>query len=313
MDIALQIALLAAGLALAIVASDVAVKYTRALAAGLGAPPFVVGVVLVAIGTDLPEIANSIAAHAQDEGDVNVGDSVGSTLTQYTLVLALFPLVIPVIAISRRQVGLVTALTMGGLGLTALAVADGWLGRVDGLVLVAAWVIATVVVTRVLPGHAPDDPPQVRVRGTGGRVAVVLSTLLLVGAGATVAVRALVELAEAVGVPEFALAFFGASLGTSAPEIAVDITALRQGAPAIALGDALGSSMIDATLSIGIGPLLFPAAVTASVAVTAALYTLLAVGVVGALLVWRRRHDRVSAAVLVCLYVLSYVVVLTAR
>lgn len=311
MDLALPIALLVGGLALAIVASDVAVRYTRALAAGLGAPPFVVGVVLVAIGTDLPEIANSIAAHAQDEGDVNVGDSVGSTLTQYTLVLALFPLVIPAIAISRRQVGLVTVLTMLGLGLTALATADGRLGRVDGLVLVLAWVVATAAVTRLLPGHAPDDPPGVRVDGTAGRVGVVLSTLLLVGAGATVAVRALVELAEAVGVPEFALAFFGASLGTSAPEIAVDVTALRQGAPAIALGDALGSSMIDATLSIGIGPLLFPAAVTARLAVTAALYTLVAVGIVGAVLVWRRRHDRGSAVALAALYALSYVVVLT--
>jgi cation:H+ antiporter len=311
-EIASSIALLVVGLAVAIVASDVAVSYTRALAAGLGAPPFVVGVVLVAIGTDLPEIANSIASHAQDEGDVNVGDSIGSTLTQYTLVLALFPLVIPVIAISRRQVGLVTVLTMGGLGLTVLAVADGWLSRLDGFVLVSAWAVATLVVTRALPGHAPDDPPGVRVRGHAGRVAVVLSTLLLVGAGATVAVRALVDLAETIGVPEFALAFFGASLGTSAPEIAVDITALRQGAPAIALGDALGSSLIDATLSIGIGPLLFPAAVTADLAVTAAVYTLGAIGVVGAILVWRRRHDRRSAVALLALYALSYFVVLGA-
>src|ERR671915_566986 len=145
MEIALYLVLLLVGLAAALAASDLAVSYTRALAAGLGAPPFVVGVVLVAVGTDLPEIANSIASHVQDEGDVNVGDSVGSTLTQYTFVLGLFPLVIAVIAVS----------------------------------------------------------------------------LVAVGIGATVAVRSLVELSEEVGVPEFVLAFFGASLGTSAPEIVV--------------------------------------------------------------------------------------------
>jgi len=294
-----------------LVASDVAVSYTRALAAGLGAPPFVVGVVLVALGTDLPEIANSIAAQAQGEGDVNVGDSVGSTLTQYTFVLALFPLVIPVIAISLRQVGLVTALTMGGLAVTALVVADGCLGRLDGLVLVGCWVIGTVLVTRLLPDRTHDDPPAVRMQSHTSRVVVVLGALVAVGLGATVAVRALVDLAEAVGIPEFVLAFFGASIGTSAPEIAVDITALRSGAPAVALGDALGSSFIDATLSIGIGPLLFPAAVTASLAVAAATYTLLAVGAVGALLSWRRRHDRLSAFVLLGLYALSYAVLLS--
>jgi cation:H+ antiporter len=312
-DVALQLVLLLAGLALAIVASDVAVGYTRALAVVLGAPPFVVGVVLVALGTDLPEIANSVASHLQGEGDVNVGDSVGSTLTQYTFVLGLFPLVIPVIWISRRQVGIVTLLTVGGLGLTTLFVADGWLSRADGIILVLAWAAAMVVVTRVVGHTAAEDPPEVRIRGRLGQTGVVLGALGVVGVGATVAVRALVDLSETLGVPEFLLAFFGASLGTSAPEIAVDITALRQGAPAIALGDALGSSLIDATLSIGVGPIVAPAAVTARLAVTAAVYTLAAVAVVGLVLIARRRHDRVSAALLMALYSLSYVVLISAE
>jgi cation:H+ antiporter len=96
--------------------------------------------------------------------------------------------------------------------------------------------------------------------------------------------------------------------GLSAPEIAVDLTALRRGVPAIALGDALGSSLIDSTLSIGVGPIVAPAAVTARLAVLASLYTLGAILVVGALLVARRRHDRRGGAVLIGLYALSYVV-----
>ena len=311
-DVAVSIVLLVGGLGLALVASDVAVSYTRSLAALLGAPPFVVGVVLVALGTDLPEIANSIASHVQGEGDVNVGDSVGSTLTQYTFVLGLFPLVIAVIAISRLQVGLVSVLTMGGLLMTTLFVLDGSLGRVDGMLLVLAWAGSMLLVTRVLPAGQPEDPPAVRLRGHGAQVAVILAALAVVGVGATIAVRSLVELSEEVGVPEFLLAFFGASLGTSAPEIAVDITALRQGAPAIALGDALGSSLIDSTLSIGIGPLVEPAPVTTRLAVTASLYTAAAVAVVALVLIARRRHDRVSAAVLMGLYALSYVVLISA-
>jgi cation:H+ antiporter len=311
-DVAVSIVLLVGGLGVALVASDVAVSYTRALAALLGAPPFVVGVVLVALGTDLPEIANSIAAHLQGEGDVNVGDSVGSTLTQYTFVLGLFPLVIAVIAISRLQVGLVSVLTIGGLLLTTLFVLDGSLGRLDGLVLVLAWAASMLLITRVLPPAQPEDPPAVRFQGRAVQVAVIMGALVVVGVGATVAVRSLVSLSEEVGVPEFLLAFFGASLGTSAPEIAVDITALRQGAPAIALGDALGSSLIDSTLSIGIGPLVQPAPVTTRLAVIASLYTALAVAVVALVLMARRRHDRVSAPVLMGLYALSYVVLIAA-
>ena len=312
MEIALYSLLFVAGLGLALVASDVAVAYTRALAAALGAPPFIVGVVLVSLGTDLPEIANSIAAHVQDEGDVNVGDSIGSTLTQYTLVLGLFPLVAGTLAIDRRQIGVVTVLTMCGLGLTSLFVADGWLGRWDGLALVVAWAVFTYVVVRVIPAGRPEDPPAVRLAGRGGQTVVVLGALAVVGVGATVAVRSLVRLAELAGVPEFVIAFFGASLGTSAPEIVVDFTALVRGSPAIALGDALGSSLIDATLSIGIGPLVAPAAVTAGLALTGAIYTLVAVGAVGGLLGGRRRHDRRSMVVLLGLYLLAYAVLLSA-
>jgi cation:H+ antiporter len=311
-DIALQLFLLIGGLAVALVASDRAVAYTRALAVALRAPAFIVGVALVSIGTDLPELANSIASHIQGEGDVNVGDSVGSTLTQYTLVLGLFPLIVTVIAINRRQIGLVTLLTMAGLGLTILFVQDGWLGRLEGVALVTAWALFTYVVIKALPGHATDDPPAVKYRNKLLQAGIVLATLGFVGFGATVAVRALVRLAGEIGAPEFLLAFFGASLGTSAPEIVVDLTALYRGAPGIALGDALGSSLVDATLSIGVGPIVAPAEVTPRLAVTGSIYALVAVAVVGALLAARRRHDRLSSAVLLGLYAFSYVVLIAA-
>jgi cation:H+ antiporter len=310
LEIALYLVLLAAGLGIAIAASDVAVSYTRALAAALGAPPFVVGVVLVAVGTDLPEIANSVASHLQGQGDINVGDSIGSTLTQYTFVLGLFPLIAGTLLISRRQVGLITVLTMAGLGTTSLFVLDGELDRPEGLALVAAWALAMIVTTRLLSGGARDDAPAVRHNGKAMQAMVTLGTLALVGAGATVAVYSLVRLAETIGVPEFMLAFFGASVGTSLPEILVDVTALRRGAPAIALGDALGSSLVDSTLSIGAGPLVAPAGVTTRLALIGSLYTCIAVAAVGAVLGLRRRHDRLSAGVLFGLYVLSYAVVL---
>jgi cation:H+ antiporter len=217
-----------------------------------------------------------------------------------------------VVAISRRQVGIVTVLTAAGLGLTALVSSDGYLSRLDGLLLVSLWVIAIVIVYSVLGNDGVDEPPEVRIRGVSRQVAVVLVALLVVGFGATIAVRALVDLAETVGVPEFILAFFGASLGTSAPEIAVDLTALARGAPGIALGDALGSSLVDSTLSIGIGPIVAPASVTARFAVVGSLYALAAVVLVGSVLMWRRRHDRRSAAVCLAAYLLAYVVVIGA-
>ena len=126
----------------------------------------------------------------------------------------------------------------------------------DALVLDGDWAF------RHWQGEAPDDGWQLpdADRSSFGSLSLPASWSVqghgipIVVRDGPVAVRSLVDLAEEVGVPEFVLAFFGASLGTSAPEIAVDLTALARGAPQIALGDALGSSLVDATLSIGIGP-----------------------------------------------------------
>jgi cation:H+ antiporter len=311
-QIALQTLVLAGGLALAIVASDLAVSNTRSLAAALGAPAFVVGVALVSIGTDLPEIANSIAAHVQGEGDVNVGDSVGSALTQYTLVMGLFPLVVAGIVVRRRQAAVVSALTVAGLGLTIVFVWDGWLGRGEGLALIGAWALSTFAVVRLVGGDDPDRPPKGTSRSRAVQAGTVLVALGLVGVGATLAVRALVRIARVAGVPEFVIAFFGASLGTSAPELAVDVTALLRGSPGIALGDAMGSSLVDSTLSIGAGPSIAPAAVTRRLAVVGSLYSLGAVAVVGVVLAARQRLDRLSGALLLGLYGASYAVLIRA-
>ncbi|MDQ3876603.1 MAG: hypothetical protein M3322_13850 [Actinomycetota bacterium] len=316
MQIALQFFLFVGGLAIALAASNRAVTYARDLVAALGAPPFVIGVVLVSIGTDLPEIANSIASHLEGEGDINIGDSVGSTLTQYTFVLGLFPLAVAVIPIERRRVFLISVFTMCGLGLTALFVAGGWLGRWEGVVLVVSWFLFVWLVVRAVPGVveeiSPEEVAQATPRSRWLQAAAVLVALAIVGLGAIVAVRALIRLADLLGVPEFLIAFFGASLGTSAPEIVVDLTALFRGLPGIALGDALGSSLVDSTLSIGAGPVVAPAEVTPRLGVVASLYTLLAVAVVGAVLVVRRRHDRWSALVFLGLYAASYVVLIAA-
>lgn len=313
MAIALHVFLFLGGLAVALVASDRAVAYTRSLAARLGAPPFIVGVALVSIGTDLPELANSVAAHVQGEADVNVGDSVGSTLTQYTFVLGLFPLVIARLTINRHQVSLVTGLTVGGLALTTLFVSDGRLDRLDGFLLIAAWALFTLVIVMALPSEAHENPPAVRHKGLPKQLTIIALTLGFVAFGATVAVRSLVRIAELAGVPEFALAFFGASFGTSAPELVVDITALMRGAPQIALGDAMGSSLVDSTLSIGLGPAVVPGDVSTRLAVTGSTYSAVAIAIVGSLLVARRCHDRVSMPVLLALYALAYVVLLAAE
>lgn len=74
-------------------ASHFAVRHAVAVAEKLHLPPFLIGITLVALGTDMPEILNSIVSSHLGHGDINVGDSIGSVFTQGSLALGLFPFV----------------------------------------------------------------------------------------------------------------------------------------------------------------------------------------------------------------------------
>jgi Ca2+/Na+ antiporter len=93
------------------------------------------------------------------------------------------------------------------------------------------------------------------------------------------------------------------------PEIVVDLAAIRRKQYGIAIGDAIGSSIIDAGFSIGIGTLLFPGNVTASLAEKTGLYALMCSIVVVMMLALRQKHDRKSGLLFIMLYALAYLAI----
>lgn len=308
---ALWIGAVVGGLALTVMGSQSAVTDATKLVKGTRLPPFFVGMTLLALGTDLPEIANSIVASYANHGDVNVGDSVGSAATQLTLILGLLPFAGFAIPLgesgSRLLRGQQTAAWLTTICLLGVAVLvlDDHLGRIDALVLIGAWVAGS----RLVYGSTRTDPQlalEARVPNRARLIGRLLAAIVAIGAGATLAVTGIIELAELWGVPEFIVAFFGASIGTSLPEGVVAYTALRRGESALAIGDVLGSSFADVTLSISMGPLLFPTIVDGDLALTAALVTAAAAAVVALLLGRGGEYGRRSGTILLIVYAATW-------
>ena len=251
--IILWIVALVVGLTVAAAASRRAVTHAIGASEHAGISAGFVGVTIVAIGTDLPEIAASIIAAIRGEGDLIIGDAAGSAFTQVTLVLAILCLAAAITA-DRVSIATLGALTVGALVLVAFLVADGVFSRLDGFVLVALWVGALIVTYVIEP---PGDHSAGGSRRDAVRAALrSLGWLAVVAAASTLVVESFVELTDDIGVPQLVASAVVLSLGTSLPELVVDLTALRRGAAALALGDLFGSSLLDATLAIGIGPAL---------------------------------------------------------
>lgn len=305
-----SVALIVGGLLAAILASRVVVDRARAIVAGTSISPFVIGLFLLAIGTDLPEIANSIASSVAGHGDINVGDSIGSAVTQSTLILALLPLIGGAFAVDRRDVVSTGGATVVALLVGAVLLGDGRLTRLDGAMFLAVWVVSSFVIWKVAPPEQLPLPMDVSPPRRRTTVLEAIGALVVVGGGAFAAVQGFVGLAETMELPEYVVSFFLASIGTSLPELVVDATALRRGEREMAIGGLLGASLLDASVSIGSGPLVAPTDISASLAVPGSLVAAAVLAAVTGLLAWRRRHDWRSALALLVLYALFFPVLL---
>jgi cation:H+ antiporter len=316
---------LIAGVGLAALASAQAIKHVTAVAASSKLPPFLIGTTLVAIGTDLPEIANSITASLAGHGDLNVGDSIGSAATQITLVLGLIPFLSRTpVSVPRRALAPTAMSTAATIGLGLLLFSDGYISRLDGLLLVLSWPLAFLSIRRW--GDPPQDPSSddnaESDASHGGSdddtqppshwqpALAALGYFALVGVGAAIGVLAFVELAAILGVPEYLISFFAASLATSLPELLVGIAALRTGQAALALGDAFGSSLVDTSLSVGIGPLIAPTPINAELATRGSTGTLVVLAVVTTTLMLSKTHNRFTGTIAIAAYFGLYALLL---
>ena len=86
----------------------------------------------------------------------------------------------------------------------------------------------------------------------------------------------------------------------------VDLIALRRKQYELAIGDAIGSCLVDASVSVGIGPFFFPQAVSGDLALITGLYAIFGSIVVILTLALREKVDRKAGALFIFVYLLSY-------
>jgi cation:H+ antiporter len=146
------------GLALLAYSSDKAVEHSVRTALEWKLSPLIIGLVLVSLGTDLPEIVNSIMSSALGHGDINVGDSLGSVLTQMTLVLGLIPFLGGKFRVKRKEVAVIGACEVLALMLAVSIAEKGSISNVNGLFLVASWPIF-MLLTRSATAKATAKNP----------------------------------------------------------------------------------------------------------------------------------------------------------
>ena len=311
MDLALAFFVLIIGFVILYFSSDLAVDRLISLATILGASLFSVGFIISSIGSDLPEIVNGIISAYLGHGNISVGDSFGSINTQITLVLGLIPFFCTFCRLIPRTFAIVGFTEVGILILAIVLSVDGYVSRFDGIILIILWGLSIFIIQRFGEDKvAVEDSDELVVedRNIQKLVIAILLSFIGIGVGSYLVVESVIAISEAFGVSEYLVSFFFLSLGTSLPELIVAISAIRKRYFELAVGDIIGSCIVDATLAVGIGPALFPIVVNGSEILLTGLYAVLTSAVVVIVLSYRMIHDKKSGLLFLTLYLSTWII-----
>jgi cation:H+ antiporter len=308
--IVFPVAVLIAGIVLLAISSDKAVEHSVFFASALGISSIVTGLVLVSVGTDLPEMANSLVSCWSGHGDIDVGDSFGSILSQITLILGIIAIVSRDFKVKRHEVLVIGIFEILALAL-AISVAVTGFTRVKAFLLIATWPAFILIIRKLI---AKDIAKKAIVETKGERhylshLIIAIAGFIGVAIGAIAVVQSVIMLSQELAIPEFFISFFAVGIGTSIPELVVDITAIRKKQYELAVGDIIGSCIVDATVSISIGQLFFPTPVFVEAyqqSVPLVLYTIVASAVVILTLAARRRVDTKAGILFILVYLVSF-------
>ncbi len=299
---------LAVGLALLAFSSDRAVKHSISIASAMGASPLLIGLILVSIGTDLPEVANSIIASTVGHGDISMGDSLGSILAQITLVLGLLPFLVGTLKVKRKEILVIGAYEVLALIIAVSIAEKGYVTRMNAVLLVASWLIFMLLVRNFTKEKAREKKhvaPRTD-RKYFHNVKNAALGFIGVAIGAYAVIQSVIALSAVFHISEYIISFFVVAIGTSLPELVVDLTAVRMHQYELAMGDVIGSCIFDACVSIGIGPLILPIAVSGGLALMTGSYAILVSVAVILTLALRKKVDKMSGVLFIFLYLLSY-------
>ena len=256
------------GLVALTVGADLLVRGASRIASSMGISPLVVGLTVVAVGTSSPELAVGVGAALAGQGDIAVGNVVGSNIFNILFILGLSALVVPLV-VAQQIVRFDVPLLIGCSLVVVLLAVDGHVGRFDGALLLSGataytsflvWQARKERDASVMAEYA-DAYPSIRARNWFINVSSILIGLLLLVFGADLLVTAAVQFARQLGISELVIGLTVVAAGTSLPEVAASVVAAIKGERDIAVGNAIGSCIYNILLVLGVTALIAPAGI----------------------------------------------------
>jgi cation:H+ antiporter len=269
MDVSV-ILFLVLGLAALVAGGELLVRGASALAALLGLSPLVIGLTVVAFGTSAPELAVSVQAGLAGNGDIAVGNVVGSNIFNVLFILGAAALIAPLVVgaqIVRREVPIMIGVSV----LLMLLTLDGTIGLLDGILLFAllivytAWsVISSRRETAAIKAEYAQEYGEAKLSPQRGPLVIARDLALIAGGlallivGSDWLVGSAVSIAASLGVSSVIIGLTIVAAGTSLPEVVTSIVATLKNERDIAIGNVVGSNIFNIAGILGLSSMISP-------------------------------------------------------
>lgn len=260
-----NILLLLVGFVALIYGAEKLVDGASSLAAKSGIPKIVIGLTIVAFGTSAPEMVVNVFAAANNNTGIVLGNIIGSNLFNVLGILGICSVIAPLSVKSNTTWLEIPLSLLAAVALYVMAndvlfdsLDENILTRTDGVVLLLFFIIFLVYNITLSINNPEDIGENTKTYSYTKDVFFIVVGLAGLVIGGRLIVTSAVEIAESFGLSERVIGLTIVSIGTSLPELATSVVAVRKQNLDIAIGNVVGSNIFNIFLILGLSTVVTP-------------------------------------------------------
>ncbi|HKK24163.1 MAG TPA: calcium/sodium antiporter [Gracilimonas sp.] len=261
------------GLAVLIGGAELFLRAVDKFGAAWSVSPVVMGLTVVAFATGAPELAISLQAAIDGKPDLVLGNILGSNVANILLILGIAGLVHP-LKITNRIIKVDVPMVIMASTLLFILAIDGLLSPLDGGIIFMGLILYSIFMyfqikkdrkqnKRKKSEEVKLDEP-VTPQFYGKYILLLLGGLVFIVLGSRWMVASAVEIAGILGISELIIGLTIVSIGTSLPEVATSVSAVRHGDSDTAVANVMGSNLYNILLTLSLTVLIAPGAIDVS-------------------------------------------------
>ena len=259
----INVLLLIVGFVVLIKGADIFVDGASAVAGNFKVSKMLIGLTIVAFGTSAPEFAVSVKSILSSNGDIVLGNVIGSNILNIVLILGVSSM-FHSLNVKNNTVKKELPITLLITTLFAVLLSDNLFDkgminnftRSDGVVLLLFFLVFIYYLIS-MARHKIDEDQDTEYMALSKAFVFTILGIVAIVLGSNFVVDSASYLAKAIGISEKMIALTIIALGTSLPELVTSVTATKKGEYDIAIGNVVGSNIFNIGMVIGIPVTLF--------------------------------------------------------